>query len=153
MRISCIATLSLALLSAPAFADPPKAIDLAQTRKLTVDPNTVRVMPDWAQSQAKLEERIDAMQKQLTATQQQLATTQASLVKAQNDMQLLGAMNQGLATRLSTHTHKVSVEHVKYINRNFVTSGRPLVKDEQKDFGSFIEGLVPVQETTTPPQP
>jgi Skp family chaperone for outer membrane proteins len=152
MRVSWIATLSVALLSTPALADPPKPVDLSQARKITVDPNALRAMPDWQQSQAKLEERIDAMQKQLTATQQQLSSTQAALTKAQNDMQLLGAMNQSLQTKLSTHTHKVTIEHVKYTNHNFVTDGRPITSAESKAPGSFIEGLVPTQQTTSPAQ-
>ncbi|GAB3347238.1 hypothetical protein GCM10027430_06510 [Lysobacter tyrosinilyticus] len=131
--------LSVALLSTPVLAGPPKVVVLSQSRKLTDDPNAPRAMPDWAQLQVKLEERIDAMQEQLTATQQQLATTQAALVKAQDDM-------QQLQTRLATHTHKVRVEHVDYENRQFLLDRTAVTL-------SVIRGVVPDRETTYPPDP
>lgn len=154
MRSTCLTIAASAVLASAAFADPPVSG--------TIDPgkiggafdtgrfNNPRTIPPQIDLVAAEVGRLSKLAKEQAATIDKL---RADLDEQKKSFTFLVQVVNGNRATFLAHKHTYQRPSVLYWNHKYVTSGRPIVKSETKEWGSWIESVKDFPVETSAPLP
>lgn len=102
---------------------------------------SVNVSPPATEAQlAVLQKELGGAKAELAEMRDALKSLQMQMTMYQKVAEILTERVNGSDARFSKHTHRYVYQGVDFETKWFVTSGRPIVKDEKTDYASVITG-------------
>lgn len=144
-------------------AKPVGPITIPQNDR-SFDPQNLRQLaPSLERTQAqveRLDRELDKARAELAMTRGELATTRTEMAAMRTELdgfkqlaRLAADKVNALDVRHRDHQHPYSYKGVNFTTKWFVTSGRPIVKDEKTDYATVITGTPSYEGRTGAPVP